>query len=155
MQVTESLVDRDSHFDGLYRTKQNLRVEGMAEGQIECEGTLTVVEGARVKATVTANDVTVAGELAGEVTCRNTFSIEPTGQVEATVTARRLVVQEGGFYNGEFRMAEEEPVSSYERPSRREVLSDDWLSQFSSEDAVPPEPTAESEDGLELDEEPE
>ncbi len=121
--TSESLVDRDSHFDGLYRTKQNLKVEGRAEGEIECEGTLTVVKGARVKAKVTARNVTVAGELEGEVTCQDTFQILPSGQVEATVVARRLIVQEGGFYNGEFHMIVEEPtvvspvVRGMERPA--------------------------------------
>lgn len=129
--ASESLVDRDSHFDGLYRTRQNLRVEGIAEGEIECEGTLTVVEGARVKAKVTANNVTVAGDLEGEVTCRDTFKIMPTGQVEATVAARRLIVQEGGFYNGEFQMTAEAAETSYARPTPERYGKDDWLSQLS------------------------
>jgi cytoskeletal protein CcmA (bactofilin family) len=101
---SESRVDRDSHFNGLFETKQNLRIEGIAEGEIQCEGTVTVAEGARVKAKVTANTVTIAGVLEGDVICRDVFQIMPTGQVEATVSARRLIVQEGGFYNGEFHM---------------------------------------------------
>lgn len=138
--TSESFIDRDSHFDGLYRTKQNLKVEGIAEGEIECEGTLTVVQGARVKAKVKARNVSVAGELEGEVTCQETFQIMPTGQVEATVVARRLIVQENGFYNGEFRMITEEapahgmdftPARSAERPAagRR---SEEWLSRLTT-----------------------
>jgi cytoskeletal protein CcmA (bactofilin family) len=100
----ESLIDRDSHFNGLYETKQNLRIEGLAEGEIQCEGTLTVAEGARVKAKVTASTITIAGELDGEVLCHGVFQIMPSGQVAASVSARRLIVQEGGLYNGDFRM---------------------------------------------------
>jgi len=102
--VSESRVDSDSHFNGLYKTKQNLRIEGTAEGEIQCEGTLTVAEGARVEASVTASRVTIAGELEGEVECRGIFQIMPSGQVKATVSAQRLIVQEGGLYNGEFHM---------------------------------------------------
>ncbi len=105
--ASESRVDHDSHFNGLYETRQNLRIEGIAEGEIQCEGTLTVAEGARVKAKVTASTVTIAGELEGEVLCRDVFQIMPTGQAEATVSARRLIVHEGGFYNGEFHMITE------------------------------------------------
>ncbi|HEY65114.1 MAG TPA: polymer-forming cytoskeletal protein [Caldilineae bacterium] len=129
-RTSESLVDRDSHFDGLYRTKQNLRVEGIAEGEIECEGTLTVEKGARVKAKVTARNVTVAGELEGEVTCQDTFRITPTGQVEATVTARRLIVQEGGFYNGEFRMITEEPGSREPSTRAADLRTEEWLARL-------------------------
>jgi cytoskeletal protein CcmA (bactofilin family) len=112
VEVTESRVDRDSHFNGHYHTKQNLRIEGMAEGEIECEGTFTVVEGAIVKAKVTASTVIIAGELEGEVLCRDVFQIMPTGQVQATVSARRLVVHEGGLYNGAFTMINTEPAAT-------------------------------------------
>lgn len=120
--TSESLIDRDSHFNGNFRSKQNLKVEGIAEGEIECEGTLTVVKGARVRANITARNVTVAGELEGDVTCQDTFQIMPSGQVEAKVTARRLIVQEGGFYNGEFQMIMDESparAADYTRPAER------------------------------------
>ena len=109
---SESRVDRDSHFNGLYETKQNLRIEGLAEGELRCDGTLTVAEGARVKAKVTASTITIAGELDGEVVCQGVFQIMPTGQVSATVSARRLIVQEGGLYNGEFRMIQQDAVAA-------------------------------------------
>src|SRR5512144_1745634 len=89
---SESRIDRDSHFNGLYETRQDLRIEGVAEGEIQCEGTLTVAEGARVKAKVTASTITIAGELEGEALCRGVFQIMPSGQVSASVSARRLIV---------------------------------------------------------------
>jgi cytoskeletal protein CcmA (bactofilin family) len=114
--TSESRVDADSHFNGLFQTKQNLRIEGVAEGEIQCDGTMTIADGARVKAKVTANNVTVAGELEGEALCRDVFQIMPSGKVEATVTAKRLIVNEGGFYNGEFHMIKEEVAPPDARP---------------------------------------
>ncbi len=128
--ASESRVDSDSHFNGLYKTKQNLRIEGIAEGEIQCDGTLTVAEGARVEATVTASRVTIAGELEGEVECRGVFQIMPSGQVKATVSAQRLIVEEGGLYNGEFHMITDDkkaekpgvtgstPIKANETPQR-------------------------------------
>lgn len=137
---SESIVDRDSHFDGLYKTEQNLTVEGQAEGEIQCKGTLTVEQGARVKAKVTARNVIVAGELEGEVTCQDVFKITPSGQVEATVTASRLIVEEGGFYNGEFKMTKASSAPSSERVSDADLYSqpaasagtEDWRSYLTS-----------------------
>jgi cytoskeletal protein CcmA (bactofilin family) len=149
--ASESRVDRDSHFNGLYETRQNLRIEGLAEGEIRCDGTLTVAEGARVKAKVTASTITIAGELDGEVVCQGVFQIMPTGQVSATVSARRLIVQEGGLYNGEFRMIQEglreEPkagLASWQELAGKEpeespldaLNSDDWWRKFTSVEAV-------------------
>lgn len=148
---SESRVDRDSHFNGLYETRQNLRIEGLAEGEIRCDGTLTVAEGARVKAKVTASTITIAGELDGEVVCQGVFQIMPTGQVSATVSARRLIVQEGGLYNGEFRMIQEtaraetgKGLSSWQELAGKEpdnsaldaLNSDEWWRKFTSNDAA-------------------
>ena len=63
--LSESRIDSDSHFNGLYETRQDLRIEGVAEGEIRCQGTLTVMEGARVVARVSAKAVTIAGQLEG------------------------------------------------------------------------------------------
>ncbi|MEZ4768113.1 MAG: polymer-forming cytoskeletal protein [Caldilineales bacterium] len=133
---SESLVDRDSHFDGLYKTQQNLKVEGKAEGEIQCEGTLTVEQGARVKAKVTARNVTVAGDLEGEVICQDVFKIMPTGQVEATVAAGRLIVEEGGFYNGEFVMTKNGDAGRLPQPSLR-TPDDDWRSYLADVETSP------------------
>jgi cytoskeletal protein CcmA (bactofilin family) len=63
-----------------------------------------------------ANNVTVAGELEGEALCRDVFQIMPSGKVEAIVSAKRLIVNEGGFYNGEFHMIKEEVAPPDAKP---------------------------------------
>jgi cytoskeletal protein CcmA (bactofilin family) len=158
--LSESLIDRDSHFNGLYETRQDLRIEGLAEGEIRCEGTLTVAEGARVKAKVTASTITIAGELDGEVLCHGVFQIMPSGQVSASVSARRLIVQEGGLYNGEFRMITDTttPEAKWSRGSSSasateladlpaphadaldELKSDEWWRKFQAGEPLEPEP---------------
>ncbi len=157
-EPSESRIDRDSHFNGLYETKQNLRIEGLAEGEIQCEGTLTVAEGARVKAKVTASTITIAGELDGEVLCHGVFQIMPSGQVSASVSARRLIVQEGGLYNGEFRMitdAKPEKLSGLAsggnnagRPDESvldRLSTEEWWRKLTSEEnPAPDEPEAET-----------
>lgn len=159
---SESRVDRDSHFNGLFETKQNLRIEGIAEGEIQCEGMVTVAEGARVKAKITANTVTIAGVLEGDVICRDVFQIMPSGQVDATVSARRLIVQEGGFYNGEFHMItgnstdsiagmagldtasakapKAKPVIRGEQASEDLLSNDEWWAKLSSAPDATEEP---------------
>ncbi len=132
--ASESRIDSHSHINGLYETRQDLRIEGVAEGDIQCEGTLTVAEGARVKAKVTASTITIAGTLEGEVVCRGVFQIMPSGQVDATVSARRLIVQEGGLYNGEFRMITDEAAP------QKPVLVSQPRAKAPKEDRAPTRP---------------
>ena len=101
---TASLVDRHSTFDGNFRSERDLRVEGELKGNVTCEGTLFVSEGATIAATVQAEHVTVAGELTGEVRCRGRLQILPSGRVRASVSTGSLVIQEGAIYEGQLEM---------------------------------------------------
>lgn len=100
----ESLIDAASSFDGLFRVGHHLRIEGEAKGEIQCDGTLTIAEGATVSAKVVAASVIVAGTLSGEITCRERLQILPSGRVSGTVTTNSLAIQEGALYEGELHM---------------------------------------------------
>jgi cytoskeletal protein CcmA (bactofilin family) len=100
----ESLIDRESHFTGTYRTPHDLRIEGRYEGEIECQGTVFVGETASINARIVAGNVTVAGQLEGEIVCDARFEILRTGRVAGSVSSGVTVVHEGAFYQGELRM---------------------------------------------------
>jgi cytoskeletal protein CcmA (bactofilin family) len=100
-----SVVDRNSSFEGTFRSQKDLRVEGELKGTIACDGTLFVAEGAVVSATIDAEHVTVAGDVIGEVRCRGRLHILPSGRVRARVATGSLVIQEGAIYEGELDMA--------------------------------------------------
>jgi cytoskeletal protein CcmA (bactofilin family) len=102
---TASLVDRHSAFDGNFRSQRDLRVEGDLKGNVTCEGTLFVSEGATIAASVEAEHITVAGELTGEIRCRGLLQILPSGRVRANVSTGSLVIQEGAIYEGQLEMA--------------------------------------------------
>lgn len=111
-----SLVDRHSTFDGTFRAQRDLRVEGEVKGNVTCDGTLFIAEGAIVAASVDAEHITVAGDLSGEIRCRGRLQILPSGRVRASVTTGSLVIQEGAIYDGQLEMAGIEPVAP--RPLR-------------------------------------
>ena len=100
-----SLVDRHSAFDGNLRAQRDLRVEGELKGNVSCDGTLFVAEGAVVSASIEAEHITVAGDLSGEIRCRGRLQILPSGRVRAKVATASLVIQEGAIYEGQLEMA--------------------------------------------------
>jgi len=100
-----SVIDRSSVFDGVLRTSRNLRIEGQAKGEIYCDGTVHVEEGAEVDARIVAMNVSVAGNLSGEITCRGRLQILSGGHVSARVATASLAIEEGAIYEGELRMS--------------------------------------------------
>ena len=71
-----SLIDRDSYFNGEYRTPHDLRIEGEYEGEIRCDGTLTIAESARVSGTINAGNILISGVVQGEVSCSERFDLQ-------------------------------------------------------------------------------
>jgi len=119
-----SIIDPHSHFNGHYRTARDLRVEGSVEGEIECEGTLTVAPNAKLEAKVQARNVIIAGAASGEIVCREQFTLKPTGEMRGQVRAASLAVEEGAFFDGEFQMAETPAVAAVEQRVQRDVKPD-------------------------------
>ncbi len=103
-----SLIDRNSSFEGTFKSERDLRIEGNAKGAIECRGTLFVAEGATVDATIDADHVSVAGEVSGEVRCRGRLQLMPSARVRGKIATQSLVINEGAIYEGQLEMAAEE-----------------------------------------------
>ena len=104
----EGLLPPDVVLDGTLRTAGDLRVAGRATGELHCEGTLTIAEGAHVDARVVAGRLVVAGTLSGEITCCDKLHLLPTARVAGRLTTATLAIEDGARYQGELRMATEE-----------------------------------------------
>ena len=102
------LLPRDVVMDGTLRTAGDLRVAGRATGELHCEGTLTIADGAEVDARVVAGRLVVAGTLSGEITCCGKLHLLPTARVSGRLTTATLAIEDGARYQGELRMATEE-----------------------------------------------
>ena len=102
----ESLIDRESTVEGKVHSKKNLRVEGRVEGEVNCEGTLVVADGAVVQARVEAENVTVSGTIEGEVICRGHLHVLASGRIEGSATALKIAIDSGATYEGELHMME-------------------------------------------------
>ncbi len=99
-----SVIDRHSDFDGTYSTDRDLRIEGTVKGNLSCQGTLHVAQGATVNAQIEAEQIVVAGSLEGTITCRTRLQIMPSGDVKGKITTPSLVINEGARYQGQMEM---------------------------------------------------
>lgn len=96
----ESLLGKGIEIKGTVRSKGSLRIEGSAEGNVECEGDVTVGETAVLNADVTAQNVTIGGTLSGTVTCSGRLELLPTARVKGDIKVGTLVVSEGAVFSG-------------------------------------------------------
>jgi cytoskeletal protein CcmA (bactofilin family) len=103
----ESVIDPHARFNGKYVSDRDLRIEGEAQGEIECQGTLVISPQARVRSAVTAHNVIINGDYEGDVDCGGRFEIGSTGRVKGKVKTQVLVVKEGAHWEGSVIMTHE------------------------------------------------
>lgn len=99
-----TVISREANFNGTFRSDTDLLVEGTFEGEIDCKGTLIVAEGANLSATVQARNAIVAGAATGDISCDERLTIQSSGELRGKAQAATLVVEEGAFFEGEFKM---------------------------------------------------
>jgi cytoskeletal protein CcmA (bactofilin family) len=102
----ESLLGKGIEIKGTVRSKGSLRIEGAAEGNIECEGDITIGETAIMNADVTAQNVTIGGTVSGTVKCYARLELLPTARVKGDIIVNTLVVSEGAIFSGTTQMGE-------------------------------------------------
>jgi cytoskeletal protein CcmA (bactofilin family) len=93
-------VDASSELEGTLRCKETLRVDGRITGEVYCEKTVLVGEGARIAASITADEVQIAGVVEGDIAARRKITLARTAVVVGDLTTPGIVIEEGAKLKG-------------------------------------------------------
>ena len=96
--MAATVVDTDADFEGTLKGK-DAQVLGRFKGNVAVAGRLSIGEGARVEANVTADTVEIGGSFRGEVQARAVILLEKA-RVEGALQAKSLSVRDGALLNG-------------------------------------------------------
>jgi cytoskeletal protein CcmA (bactofilin family) len=80
------------------------RIDGNVEGEIQCHGTLTIGEGAEVRAKISSQVVVVRGRVEGNVTAKEKVELISPARVVGNIITPRLTVTEGVVFDGDCSM---------------------------------------------------
>lgn len=108
--ASEGILDSHARFNGKFVSDRDLRIDGEAQGEIECQGTLVLSPQARVRASIKAHNVVVNGDYEGNVDSGGRFEIGSTGRVKGEIKTQVLVIKEGAFFEGSVIMARTTPA---------------------------------------------
>lgn len=117
--ASPTLIGADSSFEGVYKGRESICIEGTFKGNIEGTNNVYVHEGARVTADIKANFVIVHGEVNGNIISEEEINIGATGRVNGDVQTKSLTVVTGGCLNGQCRMQAEESSIEEGEPQGR------------------------------------
>ena len=92
---------------------EDIYVDGQLEGSIQLPGnSITVGPNGRVKANITARNLTVGGTLDGNVHASERTELRKTAVVNGDVQTRRIAIEEGAYFKGKLEILTETKASA-------------------------------------------
>src|SRR6266446_2123247 len=87
--------------EGKVISTQDLTIDGAVEGTIELGNHgLTIGSGAKIKADLVAQTITISGAVTGNVTATSVVDLRATGSVDGDITTPRLIMADGAVIKG-------------------------------------------------------
>jgi len=128
-----SILGAGSHFTGTVEINGNLRIEGEFDGEVVCKETMEVGKTGVVRANLDVKDAVIAGKVLGNIKASNRIELQGGSHLEGDIVTKRLVIDEGVFFEGNCRMGEkrsdalspkpvEKPATAPKQPSKEELL---------------------------------
>ena len=99
------------------------RIEGQVEGEISAQETLTIGEGAVVKATISGATIVIEGRVTGDVTAHHRVELRASSRVQGNITSPSLIVHEGAFFEGQCSMTGAEATAQRDKPDATAVFN--------------------------------
>lgn len=96
-----------------------VRLNCRVKGEITSEGTVAIGERGDVEATIQAKVVSIAGKVKGNVQASERLEIKEHGVVLGDISTPILIVEPGGYLDGQCKMPTPEP--SKDAPAVREL----------------------------------
>jgi cytoskeletal protein CcmA (bactofilin family) len=93
-------LDSGTSFTGDLSFEGTIRIDGNVSGSIRTHDILIVGESAVIRADIRAGAVQIHGQVVGDVSCSGRVEICPGGRLEGNLETPRLVIEDGGFFEG-------------------------------------------------------
>jgi len=107
-----SILGAGSHFSGNIRAQGTLRVEGEFEGEADCKETLEVGKTGVVRANLSVKEAVIAGKVFGNIKASARIELQSGSHLEGDIVTKRLVIDEGVFFEGNCKMGEKQASPS-------------------------------------------
>jgi len=99
-----------------------LRIDGDFEGNVSCPGgTVVIGKSGKIKADIKVSNAIVGGTVSGNIDAREKIELQAGSRLEGDIKTRRLVIDEGVFFEGSCRMSPDgKPVAAQPAPKPEE-----------------------------------
>ncbi|MCW9707376.1 bactofilin family protein [Fodinibius salsisoli] len=107
-----NMISEGTTLEGTIKTKNDIRIAGVINGEANAEGKVIVASSGKVKGNIKASGADIAGKVDGQIKVSKKLILRESALVEGDIYTETLLVEEGAQINGEFRMTEDKSSST-------------------------------------------
>jgi len=85
---------------GQIHSREDLRLDGEAEGQLHVEGRLTVGSQGKARANITAKEVVMGGTVEGNIEATDRVVLTKESRLMGDVKTAGIVIEDGAYFKG-------------------------------------------------------
>jgi cytoskeletal protein CcmA (bactofilin family) len=120
---TTSILAQGCTFKGEVQIQGIFRVEGEFDGTIRTPEQLVVGKTGVVRGDIHVKNAIIGGRVVGNITAETKIELQSGSHVEGDIRTRRLVIDEGVFFEGNCSMGDKKPLTD-SKPVRSTSSSD-------------------------------
>lgn len=102
----DTLVGKDSSFNGTLKVNGSIRVDGYLEGNVESKDSIVLGKDGKIKGDIKTKDIVVGGQIIGNIYASNRAEFQHGANFQGELFCRQLVIEEGVFFEGNCKMSE-------------------------------------------------
>jgi len=102
-----TMISEGTSINGTINTKNDIRIAGKTDGELNTEGKLIVTSTGVVEGNINVKDADIAGKIDGELRVSNKLTLRQSAVVEGDIYTKTLIVEEGAEMVGACRMGAE------------------------------------------------
>lgn len=101
-----NMISEGTRLKGSLSSKNDIRISGNLNGEINCESKLIVTSSALIEGDLHSVDADIAGKVDGTIKVSNKLVVRQSAIIGGDVYTKTLVVEEGARINGACKMGE-------------------------------------------------
>jgi len=118
--VMNTIIGKDTVFNGTLDVKGAVRVDGTVKGKIICTDTVTVGVSGYVEADVEGQAVVIAGKVVGNLNASERLELQAKSDIEGDIKTKSLVVEQGAIFSGSCHMKDGQSKFGFLPPEKEE-----------------------------------
>lgn len=109
-----SIIASNAVLDGKVNCTGDLRIDGLVNGEIKADGTVTIGTNGKIDGRINAETITVGGTINGPLNAKHKIILADGAVLKGDINTKILVVDAGALINGSTKMNSEMEISEGE-----------------------------------------